>query len=274
MISHTKQALISEGFDVFGTPELKYYAFDWDDNIMHMPTKIMVLDDKGSEVVMSTEDFAKYRGIIGKENFPYEGTTIVDYAQNPFRNFRTEGDRQFIIDSMKGKPGPVWSDFVEAINNGSIFSIITARGHNPNTIKQAIYNMIISNHNGINKDLLLKNLKKYRKVSGNRINTRDLINYYMDLNKYYPVSYGSENSAASPEELKVKALQEFIDYVKRHAKKLKKKLYLKDNVKGTFTPTIGFSDDDIRNLEKIKQEFIKEPILKTYSTASGKKTRF
>ena len=50
--------LIFEGFDVFGTPDLKYYAFDWDDNIMHMPTKIMVLDDKGSEVGMSTEDFA------------------------------------------------------------------------------------------------------------------------------------------------------------------------------------------------------------------------
>lgn len=266
--------LIFEGFDVFGTPDLKYYAFDWDDNIMHMPTKIMVLDDKGSEVGMSTEDFAQYRGIIGKENFSYERTTIVDYAQDPFRNFRTEGDKQFIIDSMKGSPGPAWSDFVEAINNGSIFSIITARGHNPNTIKQAIYNMIISNHNGIDKDLLIKNLKKYRKIFGNKINKRDLLNYYMDLNKYYPVSYGATNSAANPEELKVKALKEFIDYVKRHAKRLNKKLYLKDNVKGAFTPTVGFSDDDKKNLEKIKKEFIKEPILRTYSTASGEKTRF
>jgi len=42
-----------------GTPSLKYYAFDWDDNIMVMPTKIMVLDENGNEVGMSTEDFAE-----------------------------------------------------------------------------------------------------------------------------------------------------------------------------------------------------------------------
>ena len=37
---------------------LKYYAFDWDDNILFMPTKIIVLDKAGKEVGMSSEDFA------------------------------------------------------------------------------------------------------------------------------------------------------------------------------------------------------------------------
>ena len=32
------------------TPELKYYAFDWDDNIVHMPTKIILIDADGDEV--------------------------------------------------------------------------------------------------------------------------------------------------------------------------------------------------------------------------------
>ena len=270
-----KRTIISEGFDAFGTPDLKYYAFDWDDNILQMHTKIILVDEGGNEVGMSTEDFAKFRSKIGVEDFDYEGSKIVGYADDPFRNFRTSGDRKFLLDAMIAKPGPAWSDFIEAINNGSIFSIITARGHNPRTIREAIYNMIVQNHMGINKDLLIKNLKKYRKITKEGpVNSKDLINYYLDLNKYYPVSFGDEGSASSPEELKVKALREFINYVKQHAKKLKKKLYLKDEISNRFLPTIGFSDDDVKNLEKIKQEFIKEPLLKTYDTSSGTKVKY
>jgi len=274
-VTPIERTIISEGFDTFGTPDLKYYAFDWDDNILQMPTKIMLIDEGGDEVGMSTEDFAKFRSKIGAEDFDYEGRKIVGYADNPFRNFRTSGDRKFLLDAMVAKPGPAWSDFIEAINNGSIFSIITARGHNPRTIREAIYNMIVQNHMGINKDLLVKNLKKYRKITKEGpVNSKDLINYYLDLNKYYPVSFGDEGSASSPEELKVKALKEFINYVKGHAKKLKKKLYLKDEISNRFLPTIGFSDDDKKNLERIKQEFSKEPLLKTYDTSSGTKIKY
>jgi len=49
---------------------------------------------------------------------------------------------------------------------------------------------------------------------------------------------------------------------------------MKDKISNRFLPTIGFSDDDIKNLERIKQEFIKEPLLKTYNTSSGTKTKF
>jgi hypothetical protein len=49
---------------------------------------------------MSTEDFAEHRQQIGKEPFNYKGTTIVDFAPNPFRNFRSEGDKRFVLDSM------------------------------------------------------------------------------------------------------------------------------------------------------------------------------
>ena len=52
-------------------PTMKYYAFDWDDNLMYMPTKIYLKDNKGKTVGMSTEDFAEYRTEIGKEPFDY-----------------------------------------------------------------------------------------------------------------------------------------------------------------------------------------------------------
>jgi hypothetical protein len=74
------------------TPDLKYYAFDWDDNIVTMPTQIILKDDKDTEVGMSTQDFANFRSKIGKENFTYKNKNIVGFAENPFRNFRVTGD--------------------------------------------------------------------------------------------------------------------------------------------------------------------------------------
>lgn len=263
-----------EGFDDVGTPDLKYYAFDWDDNIMYMPTKIVLKDENGDEVGMSTEDFAEHRHEIGKTPFNYRGKTIVGYADDPFRNFRTAGDKQFKVDAMRAKTGPAWSDFVEAINNGSIFSIITARGHNPQTLKDAVYNLIVSDHNGINKDLLIKNLRKYRDIVGMEDKSdMELIKEYLDMNRYYPVTFG-QGSAANPEELKVLAMKEFLAYVKAQAKELGKKLYIKDDISNKFIPSIGFSDDDIRNVEVMSKHFEDEPALKTYSTAGGIKTRY
>ena len=175
---------LQEGFDPEGNPDLKYYAFDWDDNIATMPTQIILLSDEDEEVGMSTEDFADYRGMIGKEPFEYKNKMIVGYADDPYRNFGVKGDNAFIVDSLLAKPGPSWNDFVEAINGGSIFSIITARGHTPSVLREAIYNMIVTNHNGISKETLIDNLKKYRNMSGDEEKDSSImINDYLDLNK-------------------------------------------------------------------------------------------
>ena len=271
---------ILEGFKDDVTPSMKYYAFDWDDNIAKMPTKIILKTEDGDEVGMSTEDFAKYREKIGKEPIKYKGDTIVGFGENAFRNFRTEGDKQFIIDAMKAEPGPAFDDFREAINNGSVFAIITARGHNPNTLKQAIYNYIVSNFNGIDKEQLVKNLRKFRKFTDeDDMSDNELIKSYLELNKYHPVSFGSEKSAASPEELKVMAMDEFISYVKELSSHLNKKAYLKNDVSNNFVPSmpsIGFSDDDMKNVEVMDKHFKSKPekdILNTYYTGTGSKTR-
>ena len=242
---------IKEGFEG-KAPDLKYYAFDWDDNIVHMPTKIIVESEFGDEVEMSTDDFAIYRERIGKEPFEYKGETITGYAENPFRNFRVEGDKQFLVDAMRAKPGAAWEDFKEAINNGSIFAIITARGHNPKTIKEGVYNYIINNYEGIDKQQLIKNLKKYRDFVGEEeMSDNELIRSYLELNKYNPVSFG-EGSAANPEELKVTAMEDFVRYVKSMAALLQKSAILKKDIANKFSPRvplIGFSDDDIKNVD-------------------------
>jgi len=266
---------IKEGFNPEGTPDMKYYAFDWDDNIVHMPTKIMLKTEDGEEIGMSTDDFAEYRHDLGKIPIQYKGNVVVGYADEPFRNFRTKGDKDFLVDSMIAKEGPAFDDFREAINNGSIFAIITARGHNPETLKQSIYNYIISGFNGIDKDTLIKNLKKYRSfVNEDEMSDDELIKSYLELNKYHPVSFGNEEGVSNPEELKVKAMEDFVSYIKGMSGIINKRAFIKNDISNNFIPkepVIGFSDDDIKNVEAMSKHFKDKPdnIVKTYSTAGG-----
>ena len=267
---------IVEGIDDFGAPDEKYYAFDWDDNIVSMPTKIILKDEDGDEVGMSTEDFATYREEIGKEPIEFEGHTIVGFANDPFRWFGVKGDKQFIVDAITAKPAAAWPDFVEAINNGSIFSIVTARGHTPSVLKEACYNYIVSNTNGISSNELVKNLEKYRDLADEEnVSKREMIREYLDLCKFYPVTYG-EGSATNPEQGKINALNEFVEYVKKMSEYIQKHAYLKNKINNYFVPKIGFSDDDLKNVEVVKKHFEQDPdnIVKTYSTAGGIKKEY
>lgn len=255
-------------------PTMKYYAFDWDDNLMYMPTKIYVKSDDDKVIGMSTEDFAEYRTEIGKEPFEYEGHTIVGFDEDPFRSFRVEGDKDFLKDSMKAETGPAWNDFVEAVNNGSVFAIITARGHTPSVLKNAVYNLIKKNKHGINEKELVKNLRKYRELADEDDLTDDeLVRAYLDMNKYHPVSFG-EGSAANPEQLKVDAMKEFMTYVNNLSKRIQEKAFMKNKISNYFVPYIGFSDDDLRNVQAMKKHFDDETGLEIYHTGGGKKIKY
>lgn len=270
---------LSEGLDPNKLPDHKYYAFDWDDNVMNMPTQIVVMDDNGNEVGMSTEDFAEHRTQIGEEPFVYNGKTVVSFANNPFRYFRQEGEKQFLIDIMSAGFGPSWNDFVECINGGSIFAIITARGHNPMVLKNAVYKLIKNDVGGIDQEKLVQSLKDYREIAGEDIKDDDtLIKEYLDMCKFHPVSFGT-GAEANPEEGKINALREFISYVKELSQKIGGKVLFKNDVTNNFViPKIGFSDDDVRNVEKVKeflkQEFGKESPVQTYLTRANIKTKY
>ena len=255
-------------------PTMKYYAFDWDDNLMYMPTKIYTKDDKGKVVGMSTEDFAEYRTEIGKEPFKYEGHTIVGYDKNPFRDFNVPGDQGFLKDAMKAPTGPAWDDFVEAVNNGSIFAIVTARGHTPSVLKNAVYNLIKKNKHGLSEKELIKNLRKYRELADeDDLSDEELLRSYLDMNRYHPVSFG-QGSAANPEQLKVDAMKEFMTYVQNLSSRLQEKAFMKNKISNYFVPYIGFSDDDLRNVLAMKKHFDDKSGLELYHTGGGKKTKY
>ena len=206
----------------------KYYAFDWDDNLMKMPTKIYFKNEDGDVVGMNTEDFAEYRTLIGNP-FEYEGQTIVGYDTEPFRDFRVTGDRKFLED-IKQAPiasEKVWNDFKEAINNGSVIAIVTARGHSPATLKKAVKYIIENNMRGIEKGELVKHLKEYRRLGGLKQveNENWLINDYLDRCQFSPVSYG-KGSADNPEEEKYNEILRFYNRMSRSSKKFQKAQFI------------------------------------------------
>jgi len=265
--------IINEIIQEKQTPVMKYYAFDWDDNLMFMPTKIHLKDDKGKSVGMSTEDFAEYRTDIGEKPFEYKGHTIVSFDEEPFRDFRVSGDKQFITDVMSAPTGPAWDDFVEAVNNGSIFAIVTARGHTPSILKEGVYRLIKQNKYGLDSNQLAKNLLKYRDLADeDKLSKDQLIRSYLDMCRFHPVSFG-DGSATNPEQGKIDAMEEFVGYVKNLSHSLQQKAFMKNKISNYFTPFIGFSDDDVRNVETMKKHFDKKEdnILKTYLTAGGQK---
>ena len=223
-----------------GQPDFKYYAFDWDDNILMMPTHIMLKSDQGQEVPMGTADFAEYRTLIGKESFDYKGQSVAGFAEEPFRNFRhPTGDEQFIKDSMSAELGPSWDDFVECLNGGSIFAIITARGHHPETLKSATRALIEAERDGIDKQTLISNLQKYRDMAAIGTGSgEDIIEQYLDMCKFHPVSF-SGAGAENPEAAKLEALNGFISYVKEMNQDLPTK--------------VGFSDDDPGNIDVVEK---------------------
>ena len=93
------------------------------------------------------------------------------------------------------------------------------------------------------------------------------------------MSFDDKEGAANPEEAKVRAMEGFVSYVKQMANKLNKKAFFKNDVSNNFIPeqpSIGFSDDDVRNVEVMSKHFKDKPdnIVKTYSTAGGVKKEY
>ena len=80
---------INENTDSSHQLELHYASFDWDDNILHMPTKIhmdKLINGKWTPISISTEEFAIVRN--DRENYRIRNNdTVVAFAE--FRDIVT-----------------------------------------------------------------------------------------------------------------------------------------------------------------------------------------
>jgi hypothetical protein len=235
------------------------YIFDWDDNILFMPTKIKM--DKKTEggwepVDVSTEEFAQVR-------------TSPDYRlrnNDPgvaFEDFRlTDSFLHDTVVAIKNKSfAPSFEKFKEALIYGNHFAINTARGHKPEALREGVklfINMVLTDEE---KKTMVGNIRKemakdpFYEKSKNLNDSQIMELYIYEFGEYYPVSseefgerFGLETSggAANPEHAKKVAIEHFTKKILHNVKKLVDS--------GHYTKvSIGFSDDDIRNVDASKK---------------------
>ncbi|MBT3405261.1 hypothetical protein HN832_04770 [archaeon] len=239
--------------------EYKAYSFDLDDNLLKLPTKVFLEDAKGNLKEFSTLNFEKIRPQMKKLGFKTNS--------NSFKSF--EDNKQFLKDIEKATLAGSWKNIETClVKHASIFAIITARRHNPETLKQGIKRAILKN---FSKEQLEKFSKKFIekysiKKIGNQKFSEKILDQYLELCKFYPVNnpeikkqFNSEDTS----ELKSFAFADFQKYINNH---------VKENFGAETKIKIGFSDDSITHLNKMINEILKEHGLFFYQTKNKGKT--
>jgi hypothetical protein len=247
---------------------LKYYAFDWDDNLLYMPTEIYLKEDNGDKFAVGTSQYAHFKKyLINKEKFKTDGKLILGLHEDAFMNFRVEGDDVFIAESLIAETGPAWSEFVTAVNNGRIFSIITARGHSTSAIQTAVTEMIKVGKDGLNQYLCIDSLRHMHdnSKSDNEYSDEMLLERYLDkLCKYYPTTYGKNDGEDKCHLYKEDSLRLFVEHVESAFGNMDSEF--RSRVSNNFI--IGFSDDDTDNVNHIVENFNGDSV-EVYDTSTG-----
>ncbi len=232
----------------------KIYSFDWDDNILNMPTRIHLDYNINGlawvPVSVSTEQFRSIRHKIGTE-FRYLNNDITQ----SFKDFRDyDAFIRDVNEVLRGGSygyGPSFNKFKEALISGSDFSIITARSNSPQAIKDGI-------------KLLIEKTFKWDEIKEMEKNLNGLsIDDYLNLQDYHPVSsqeflnkFNLDISGTKPEKGKEVAFKSFVEKVVKQIDKIK-------NDSEFEGISVGYSDDDESNV-KIIEKLIEDELHKLY----------
>jgi hypothetical protein len=222
-------------FDLGGR---SFYFFDFDDNVIFLSTPIVLFHKKTEEeILVSSGEFARENKNIGQSGI------YADYYMNfndefgSFRSFRDQ-DHSFLQKVIRKKQNfihdiekalnekdhlwkaPSWNCFYHATFNQRPVSVITARGHNIQTIKDGISLMVRDGH--------IPREPNYLSV--------------------YPVSNNNTRKNLGDKDLKM-----FVPELKRSAIRESVEKAIKDY---GYSPhhRFGMSDDDEKNVELITQE--------------------
>ena len=261
--------------------DFKYYIFDWDDNILHMPTKIR-MERKGDdgvwrEVEVSTSTFALVRADIEHYRAPKGGwaEAFRDFQDNPSRDNFLEDTIAALERIAHGEtPGPSYNALKKTLREGRLFAIVTARGHAPETIENAVRIFIRYALSEEEREEMLANLRGYRRwIDKVEVFGTDAeeIDYYLSLCRYSAVTNDSfkermandpiyreklatASTAARPELAKEFAIRDFVEHVFH---------MLERNNGFDRSVSIGFSDDDIGNVKSVSN-FIKRELSRRF----------
>ena len=229
---------------------VRAYSFDWDDNILKMPTTIKMLKKTEGEwkpINVGTEDFAFFRN-----------NKMYKLDDGAFDNFID--DDSFIEDLEKAlntkSYAPSFNKFKEALIYANPISIITARGHKPETLRKGMDIVISQTFSEDELGKMIDNIQQvFPELDGQELDV--ILKTYLDSHDYHPVTsekfadrFGLDSgSAVNPEENKKIALR---DYVAKIVNKVGEMVNTDYN-----KLSVGFSDDDLGNIRAIVA-FIKE----------------
>lgn len=252
--------------------DFKYYIFDWDDNILHMPTKIKLehRDDDGQwrMVEVSTATYT----IVRNDREHYRAPSNGGWA-TAFENFEDRpGCNNFIEDTIIAlekiahgeRPGPSYNALKKTLREGRLFAIVTARGHSPSTIEKAVRVFIRYALTEEERIEMMSNLRGYRKwidgIGDDEFGTdAEELDYYLNMCRYSAVTYdGFLNRMASdpiyreklacvpnashPELAKEFAIRDFVEHIFH---------MLRRSGRLDRAVSIGFSDDDVGNVKSV-----------------------
>lgn len=133
-----------------------FYFFDFDDNIAFLTTPLILFHkETRAEITVNSGEFAQYHHTFGKSG--KYADYVLDFCDKTgtFRNFRDHDEdellrmnrkRQIFVEDVAaalGYPdfqwkGPSWECFYHATFNQRPLSVITARGHHPDTLREGI----------------------------------------------------------------------------------------------------------------------------------------
>lgn len=241
---------------------LRTYIFDWDDNILYMPTTIKMDKKEGGKWVpvdVPTDEYAHIRTSPEyrlRDNSP--GIAFSDFRES----------KPFIEDIKKAihnnNFAPSADKFKEALINANPFGINTARGHKPEILRDGVRLFIDMVFTDEEKSKMVNSIKKILNQT-KELTPNQSIDFYLDeMGEYYPVSseefgerFGLDTTggAANPEHAKKVAIEHFVRKVFDNVKTLVSSDYKKMSV--------GFSDDDVRNVKAVEQ-FIEDELNKMY----------
>jgi hypothetical protein len=209
---------------------IKSYNFDWDDNVLNMPTTILLFHkETGIKVEVATHEYALVREKVGKEG-EYKDYEVVNDDTRPFHsymNFRDpkDGNGKSFLDQVKESLSlpncfaASFDAFCEALSDPKTAkwtTIITARGHS----KQGMFDGLV-----------------YLQKLG-------YIKYLPPIENIHPVSSKEyQGTAAHPSQKKLEILFEMIDRVNLSF----------DNKKDKSLHYCGFSDDDAGTYKMVKK---------------------
>ncbi len=218
-----------------------FYFFDFDDNVAFLATPLILFHKQsGQELRVSSGDWAKYSADIGK------GGPFVNYEirwedqTGTFRCFRDHDvqalerlgfKKQIFLNDVAEAlglhdlqwKGPSWQTFYHATFNQRPVSVITARGHEPQTIKDGVRLLVEGKH--------LPSEPNYLSV-------------YPVSNKDTRKSLGDHDLSQGTAELKQRAIRASVETA---------------IAKYGYSPhhRFGMSDDDPRNIQLITEEMIR-----------------